>query len=91
MHIILDDPDRAYIWTVRGNVPVKTLRYENHWFVQSGYVVFEERWWFEDGVLARNNIHKCHRDQLNLTALLSNDITVGLNGSGLGGATGHLT
>jgi hypothetical protein len=71
--------DKPLIWTVRGNVPVDSLRYEHEWEHTAEFLKLHERWYFEDGELARNNIHAYGKPQA------SNDITIGLQGAGIGG------
>lgn len=45
------------IWTIRGNVPESSLRYEKRWLDDGKVLWLHEEWRFEDGELAKNNAH----------------------------------
>ena len=60
-------PYKPLMWTIRGNVPVDSLKYEHRWTETDDETVFEELWYFSDGTLARNNCHKRMKRLLELT------------------------
>jgi len=69
------------IWTIRGNVPEASLRYEKRWEDDGKAIWFHEEWFFEDGTLAKNNTHG-YGYGMQQTVFQSNDVTIGLQGIG---------
>ena len=50
--------DEPMIWTVRGNVPVSSLKYETEWDSQyPHYMKFIERYRAEDGEIVKESAH----------------------------------
>ncbi len=86
--------DTPLIFTARGNVPESDLRYEKEWLIEQQekgqtIVWFHERWFFEDGALAKNNAHGYvvpkAAPRKRKPPPSRNDVTVGLYGAGRGG------
>ncbi len=76
------------IYTSRGNVPESELTYEKSWKYDGDCLWFHEAWHFADGSLAKNNVHGIRIPGLPIDencAPKSGDVTVGLQGVGMGG------
>lgn len=71
------------IYTANGHVPEKSLSYDKRWTRYGEFIRFEEFWCDESGVVVKNNVHVCHQDAIG--EYPSNDVTIGLQGAGIGG------
>jgi hypothetical protein len=58
--------DTPLIWTLHGNLPVDSLRYEQRWEDDENEVTFSEFWFAADGELVKNNCHKLAKRQLTI-------------------------
>ena len=83
------------VFTIRGTVPESELEYKHVWTVVSKHEIkLEEFWHFKsDGTLARNNVHMYIKPKRKYTKKPkyeitegSGDVTIGLNGIGMGGS-----
>jgi len=52
------------IWTLYGNLPVNSLKYEHKWEDTPEEVTFSEFWFTQEGELVKNNCHKLAKKQL---------------------------
>lgn len=89
-HVYLDEL-RAVIdagplvWTIHGNVPESSLRYEKHWTDDGKVLWLHEEWFFEDGTLAKNNAHGYgYGLKAEVFPATTSDVTIGLHGIGTG-------
>jgi hypothetical protein len=58
--------DQPLIWTIKGNLPLDSLRYEHQWEDTPDETTFSERWFTQDGELVKNNCHKLAKRQLTI-------------------------
>lgn len=73
------------IYTSNGNVPEKSLSYDKRWSRYGEFIRFEEFWYDEQGTVVKNNVHVAHQDAIGEHKEPSNDVTIGLQGAGIGG------
>jgi len=58
--------DEPLIYTSRGNVPIKSLKYEHRWEDDENEITLSEFWFAEDGELVKNNCHKLAKRPLTI-------------------------
>ena len=73
------------IHTSNGNVPEKSLSYDKRWTRYGEFIRLEEFWYDESGTVVKNNVHVAHQDAIGEYQAPSNDVTIGLQGAGIGG------
>jgi hypothetical protein len=75
------------IWTLYGNLPLASLKYEHEWIETDVDLMFQERWLTQEGELVKNNCHLYRKPKKSRKrrAKVGGDVTVALEGAGIGG------
>lgn len=90
----MSDQQVPLMWTKNGNVPVESLRYEEQWVLDGDVLALKRNYYDKaNGELVSNSFHGFAlppevRDALrpySQAPAAANDVTVGLQGVGIGG------